>query len=197
MYAVAKRDGVGLCPFCRTPAPVTDEGLVEQIKKRMKVGDAGAIRDLGCFYNNGMHGLPQDYGKALELWHKAGELGNTKSYSNIGGAYHVGNGVERDEKKAAHYLELAAMGGVVEARYILGVYEKRAENMDRALKHLMIAAGCGDTSSLNAIKQMFMNGGVTKDDYAKALQVYQAYLNEIKSPQRNEAAATDEIYKYY
>ena len=61
----------------------------------------------------------------------------------------------------------------------------------------MIAAGCGYTDSLELIKKMFMKGHATKDDYAKALQVYQAYLIEIKSAQRDEAAAADEAYKYY
>ena len=69
--------------------------------------------------------------------------------------------------------------------------------MDRALKHFMIAAGVGDNDSLEAIQQMFKNGLATKDEYAKALRVYQAYLNEIKSPQRNQAAAINDAYKYY
>ena len=89
------------------------------------------------------------------------------------------------------------MGGVIEARHNLGVFEAYAGKMERALKHYMIAAGSGDTESLEMIKQMFMNGQATKDNYAKALQVYQAYLVEIKSPQRDEAAASYENYKYY
>ena len=69
--------------------------------------------------------------------------------------------------------------------------------MDRALKHHMIAVGFGYNDCLEYIKQMFMNGEAIKDDYAKALQAYQAYLSEIRSPQRDEAAAFDEDYKYY
>ena len=42
-----------------------------------------------------------------------------------------------------------------------------------------------------------MDGDAMKEDYAKALRVYQAYLVEIKSPQRDEAAAADENCKYY
>ena len=37
----------------------------------------------------------------------------------------------------------------------------------------------------------------TKDDSAKALQVYQENLVKIKSPQRDEADAFDDDYKYY
>ena len=86
----SKRDGVGLCPFCRTPAPTTDEESIEQYKKRMEVDDAEAMHDLGCDYSNGAYGLPQDYAKALELWHRAAELGNAAAYYSIGDAYYVG-----------------------------------------------------------------------------------------------------------
>ena len=107
----------------------------EQTKKCTEIGDANAIYGLGCCYFGGLHGLPQDRAKALEFWHRAGELGYTPSYYSIGVTYYEGNGVERDEKKV-HFYELAAMGGVVEARYNLGMYEAcSAGNMDRALKH--------------------------------------------------------------
>jgi TPR repeat protein len=199
IYAVLKRDGfVGLCPFCRIPTPTTDEMMMEQIKKRMDLGDAEAMTNLGCCYSEGLFGLPQDYGKALELFHRSAELGHTAdAYYNIGDAYHVGNGVEREEKKAIHYWELAAIGGVDRARYNLGAYEYKAGNMDRALKHFMIAVGSGDNDALNAIQTLFMDGKATKDDYAKALRAYQANLVEIKSPQRDEAATVDDDYKYY
>ena len=61
----------------------------------------------------------------------------------------------------------------------------------------MIAAECGDNDSLENVKQMFMNGDATKDDYAKALRAYQANLVEIKSAQRDEAAAHSDEYKYH
>ena len=195
--AVAKRDGVGLCPFCRTPAPTTNEESIIQIKKRVEIGDAEAIYGLGCWYSSGDDGLPQNYAKALELWHRAAELGNAIAYFNIGCAYDLGNGVERDDKKADHYWELAAMRGDVESRHNLGSKEGRAGNMDRALKHFMIAVSFGDNASLKKIKLLFMHKYATKDDYAKALRVYQETLIEIKSAQRDEAAAIDDDYKYY
>ena len=39
-------------------------------------------------------------------------------------------------------------------------------------------------------------GHATKDDYAKALRAYQAYLAEIKSDQRDKAAAASADYRY-
>ena len=121
IHAVAVRDGgVGLCPFCRKPAPTTDWEMIERYKKRVEIGDAEAIYGLGCCYANGEYGLTQDHAKALELWHRAGELGNVGTYHNIGCVYNDGGGVERDEKKANHYFELGAVGGDAMARQNLG-----------------------------------------------------------------------------
>jgi TPR repeat protein len=144
-----------------------------------------------------MYGFPQDYAKALEHWHRAGELGHAASYHNIGYAYLYGRGVERNEKKAKHYWELAAMGGDETARHNLGILEEREDNHDRALKHYMISVEFGDTDSLKQVKQLCVRGRATKDDYAKALKAYQAYISEIKSDDRDKAAAYSDNYKYY
>ena len=198
IHAVKVRDcGVSLCPFCRAPKPTSDEETIKQCKKRMEVNDATAIHNMGFCYSDGVYGMPQNHAKALELWHQAAELGNAISFCNIGVAYLNGRGVERDEKKAKHYMELGAIGGHLDARHNLGVLEWRAGSMDRALKHYTIAAGCGYTHSLKAIQALFMDGKATKDDYAKALCAYQTNLVEIKSPQRDQAATFDDEYKYY
>ena len=185
------------CPFCRTPAPTTNEDLIKQAKKRMEVGDVEAIRLLGCYYYHGRYGLPQNNAKALELWRQAGELGNALAYSSIGAAYYDGYGVERDEIKANHYFELGAMRGDEKARHNLGNAEGRKGYTDRALRHFMFAAGSGYYDSLDTVREMFMDKEIAKDDYAKALRAYQAYLGEIKSEQRDTAAALNEQYKYY
>jgi len=61
----------------------------------------------------------------------------------------------------------------------------------------MIAVRSGHDGSLEKIRQLYGYGFATKDDYTKALQAYQSYLVEIKSSQRDEAAAYDDHYLYY
>ena len=185
------------CPFCRTPRAKSTAEAIEMSNKRVKAGDPIAIQSLGNDYREGRNGCPQDMDKAIELWHRAGKLGYAQAHCNIGVAYMRGIGVEVDEKKAVHYYEQAAMQGDVVARFNLGNTEKRAGNMDRALKHYMIAIRGGYSDSLEQIKELYTDEHVTKEDYTKALQSYQAYLEEIKSAQRDEAAAADEGYRYY
>ena len=145
----------------------------------------------------GTYGLLRDHDKALELWHRARELGCAEAYYNIGCAYYNGRGVERDESKAEHYYEIAAMDGNVPARHNLGNSEARAGNWDRAFKHYMIAAGVGFNDSVKNIQQLYRDEHATKEDYTKALRAYQKRIDEIRSEQRDKAAAFDDRYKYY
>jgi len=190
-----------LCPFCRTPTPNIDEA-VTRLQKRVDAGDAQAINNLGIHYALGSHGFPQDYAKALKLWKRSAELGYAYAYQNIGTTYGNGNGVGRDMKKAEHYYELGAMRGDAQARHMLGhdVELKRSEpkrgNIDRALRHYMIALEGGYNDSLKDLQKLYSNGLATKDEYTEALRAYQKYLNEVKSSQRDEAAAYSELYKY-
>jgi len=187
-----------VCAFCRVPTcHVSDEEIVRRVEKRIEANDPIAINNRGCEYRDGEFEFQQDHGKALELWHRAAELGYAAAYCCIGYAYNNGYGVEEDMKKATYYFELAAMGGDATARYNLGVFEKRLGNMENAAKHYMIAVGSGESDALKAIKSLYLSGHATKEDYTKALQSYQKYLGEIKSEQRDEAAAANDEYRYY
>jgi len=185
------------CAFCRTPTPSSNVEAIERVQKRMEKDDPIALYSIGCYHRDGLYGFPQDYVKALEHFHQAGELGYAKAYCDIGIAYDNREGVKVNKKKANHYFEQAAMRGDANARYNLGLEENKAGNWAKALKHFMIAVGAGDGDSVNSIKRMFTKGHATKEEYTKALQLYQEYLGEIKSTQRDEAAAADEDYQYY
>ena len=185
------------CAFCRVVAPKSNKVSMQRLMKRMELDDPIAMFNQGYYYREGKRGFPQDYTKALELYHRAAELGDAFAYGSIGYAYNNGEGVEVDKKKANHYYELAAMRGDSMARHNLGIMEGSAGNFDRALKHLTIAVQGGYAYSLEKIKDLYKYELATKEDYKKALQLYQAYLGEIKSPQRDKAAETHEECRYY
>jgi len=112
-----------LCAFCRTPTPSSGEEHVKRLNKLMDKGNALAISTMGALYRSGEYCLPRDHLKANELYLRAGDLGCTNSYFNLGVHYYYGDEVEVDKKKAIHYYELAAMGGDVSARNNLGCLE--------------------------------------------------------------------------
>ena len=177
-----------ICPFCRTPPCKSDKEEIRLLKKLLDTGNGGAYKQLADYYHRGVSGLSQDYRKSNELYLKGGELGCANSYFNLGTSYFSGHGVEVDKKMAIHYYELAAMGGDMQARHNLGCIEGRARNNDRAKKHWILAARAGMKESLDAIKEGFIRGFLTKDEYASTLRAYYDRQKEMKSDARDKAS---------
>ena len=103
----------------------------------------------------------------------------------------------KDLAKAIGHYEAAAMYGHVFARHNLGCIEGTAGNHDLVMQHWMISATLGHENSLNNVKTSFMNGLATKADYAEALRGHQNAVEEMSSPDRDEAKSLglDEIRK--
>jgi len=188
IYAMKMSEGKDLCPFCRMPPPSSDEEQSKRNKKLMDNSNSRAFHQFAGHHAHGINGLAQDWDKANELWLKAGELGCSMAYFNLGDSYYIGRGVDMDLKKAKHYYKLAAMMGCLHARHNLGRIEWQAGNHYRSLKHVIIAAKAGHDGSLDVVKAGFRNGDVAKDEYAHVLRAYQARQGEMKSDERDEAA---------
>ena len=193
-YANQKREvaqghrGRSKCLFCREPLPSSMKVSKKKLMKRVKANDTYAMVEVGSmFFYNG------DYGKAFEYWAKAAELGDVLAHFELAMLYRRGEGVERDFAKEVYHLEEAAIGGHHVARNNLGNYERMSGNMERAVKHFIIAAKLGYDhpmiSSLGAVKQGFQMGIVSKEEYAATLRGHQAAKDATKSQQRDEAYA--------
>ena len=186
----AEKRGMRDCPFCRSPMPKTSQ-VVSMIQKRFDTGDPMAIWHLGNKYRTGDNGLEKDVTRAVELWERAAELGLKEAHNSLGCLYDEGTDVEMDVEKdiakAMLHWEAAAVKGDVLARHNLGALEWEAGNHDLALQHWMIAAKLGHQKSLDEVKDMFMDGLATKADYADALRGYQSAVEEMRSPDRDEA----------
>jgi len=194
VVAMKMSEGKDLCAFCRSPRASSGEEEIERTKSLMDNGNGEGCLLLASYYDRGVPGLLQDYQKANELWLKAGELGCSigcagAAYYNLGNSYLNGRGVERDLNRAKYYWELSAMNGNLNARTNLGLEELKKGNIHRAMKHWIIAARAGCKKSLDIIKECFMRGDVTKEEYASTLRAYQKRQNEMKSDERDQANA--------
>ncbi len=169
------------CPFCRLPIKLR-EGNEKLMMKRVEANDPVALKEAGTKYCE-----KGDYKRAFEYLTRAVELGNVRAHYDLSIMYLKGNGVEKDEKKKVYHLGQAAIGGHLEARFQLGVYEGSKGNYERAAKHFIIGAKLGDDNSLENVKKLYEYEMVSKEDFAAALRAHQAAVNETKSPHREAA----------
>jgi len=178
------------CPFCRQPIPKTQEKADILLMKRVKVNDPVAICFMGTRrYEEG------DYKGAIEYWKKAVEQGDALAHFQLSYLYSNGIGVEKDKKKELHHLTEAAINGHPNARYNLACCEEAMERSDRAVKHLIIAANLGCNKSVETLKLCYLDGEVSKEDFAAALRAHQAAVDATKSPQREAAEAVEAARK--
>ena len=200
IFAAERRGIYNTCPFCRTPVPTNDASKLAMIQKRVGKGDAEAIYFLGNQYYYGSLGLTKNVPRAIELYEEAAELGSIDAHHELGFTYYFSNGVEEDKPRGIHHWQQAAMKGHAVSRHNLGVDEYESGNHQVALQHLMISVKMGFEESLNAIEEMFTEGHATKAQYSEALLAYRDAVEEMKSPQREEAKrlgiALAEVSKY-
>jgi len=184
-YAHQIKNGSQTCPFCREPAPRGEEEIKKRLMKRIKANDPAAMSHMGEMRSNeGDHDAA-----AIKYWTKAAELGNQEAHFQLAVSYHLGKGVENDEEKAVYHLEKAAIGGHHVARYNLGYEEWNNGNIERAVKHFIIAANLGYEDSMQVLWGQYAKGNITKEDLDATLRTHHAAINEMKSPEREAAEA--------
>ena len=175
------------CPFCRTPLPNDNVARLASIQERVGKGGDEAMVLLGDLHFCGDLGLIKDVTRAKELWTEAAELGSSQAHYNLGLLFYGSDKREEDKHKGLHHWKLAAIKGHARSRHNLGVIEASSGNWELAVQHCMISAKMGYDLSLNFIKDLFLKGTATKAQYAEALRGYQDAVEEMKSPQREEA----------
>ena len=169
------------CPYCKAERiNKTDEERIEELMKRVDVNDANAIYLLGSYYSHGHLGLQQDQEKALELWTQAAKLGSSQAHFHLGNVY---KGV--DLKKEKFHYDAAAMAGNDVARNNLGSIEGNSGNMDRAMKHWIIAASAGNYHAMQTLRRIFEEGIGSRDVIDSTLTAYNNSCAEMSSEARD------------
>ena len=175
-----------VCPFCRHPLPSSDEEARGLLMKRVEANDADSLVEAGFEHNS-----KGDFDAAFEYWTKAAELGNAEAHFGLATMYQHGKGVEKNSEKETYHLKKAAIAGHPNARFNLGCTDQAAGRTDRAVKHFIIASNHGHDRSLTMIREFYVGGKVSKEDFAAALRAHQAAV----SLQRREAESAVSVTK--
>lgn len=171
------------CPFCRQPLPKTREDAERNRMNRIAANDPVALRRTGSKYQH-----EGDYERAIEFYTRAADLGDADAHFDLSLLYQKGEGVEKDEEKEVYHLGEAAIRGHPDARCNLASYEgQNDERIDRAVKHLIIAANLGHGESMQMLKELNELGSVSDAAFVVTLRTHEAAVDAMKSPQREEA----------
>ena len=167
IYANYISSGNTDCPFCRDPGVDGEEENEKRVMERVKANDTAAMHHMG--------------GKC----YKKGDY----PHPRLGLLYWMGEGVEKDEEKKVYHWEKAAIGGHPKERYHLGCFEWRNGNMERSVKHLIIAAKLGEDRSMKALWEQYSAGNINKEELESTLRAHKAAIDATKSAQRDAGEA--------
>ena len=155
--------------------------------KRIEANDPVAMS-----YEGGVQNNKGNCRSAFEYWTKAAELGDAEAHYQLAVLYHEGRSVEKDEGKEIYHFEEAAIGGHPGARHNLGIREGNSGNIERAVKHWIVAATQGEDDSIKLLLKSFKMGLINKEKLAATLRAHKAAVDATKSPQRKNA---EEFYR--
>ncbi len=182
-YTHGRSNGGDRCPFCRELLSTKEENEKRKMK-RIKTNDPAAMREMGqTRYEEG------DCDGAFEYWTKAAALGDVGAHFNLSCMYGEGHVVKKDKDKEVYHLELAAIGGHPDARFLLGCMEGENYSFERSVKHFVIAAKLGLEESMKALWRHYSDGNISKEDLEATLRTHKAAIDAMKSPEREASEA--------
>ena len=175
------------CPLCRSNNELHDDkATLKALMKRVDAGQHDDICRIGQYYFRGEMALLQDKAEGLRWYHRAVEAGSGHAAFNLGGCYLKGDGVEQDLEKALEYFQKAAELGGITAFNLIGFLLMVKGEIEDAMLNYRKAAICGDSNEhlFGELKEGFVNGYITKEEYAYTLREHQKACNEMKSDAR-------------
>ena len=181
VHSFSKTGNDGKCPFCNSDRDIESDKVLKEVLNRVAANDAASIFMLADSYCHGLNGIQQDRAKAMELFTRSAELGCSRAHYNLAVNY---QGVG-DLKKTKFHLEAGAMAGDEVARCNLGLLELQSGNMERAVKHFIIAASAGDSHSMNILIPSFQSGRASRETIDSTLAAYNSSCAEMRSEARD------------
>ena len=169
----------------------------EQINTLVKVCESGkdftnengtvkyevACATLGMIYENipalGDLGVKQDLAKAFKFYKKACDGGHALSCFGLGGFYHEGKAVAKDDKKALEFLERACDTGYESGCTMTAIMSNN--DTDKAKMSAQQKKDCDNNDDIFVcgLFALFMEGKDNKEAakyYKKSLRAWQKYL---------------------
>eukprot|EP00439_Symbiodinium_sp_Y106_P080560 s233_g19.t1 len=129
-----------------------------------------ATFSLGVMYWKGW-GVQQDHGKAVELFQKSADLGDSVAMFTLAQIYHDGVGVQKNHSRAMELWEQAAGLGHAASMFKLGQMNGGKQNYTKAVEWFQEAADHGWVEAMFNLGYMYYRGVGVQKNNAKALEL--------------------------
>ena len=154
--------------------------------KRANAGNSESMNRVGSYYFFGQKGVQQDKAEGLRWCHRAVEAGSGRAAMYIGRCYLIGDGVDQDIDKALEYFQKSAELGYIPAFCSIAIMLMANGEIEEGMLNYRKAVMCGYCCDdlFRALRDVFKDGYITKEEYAHTLRENQKACNEMKSDAR-------------
>jgi TPR repeat protein len=185
-----------VCAFCRKSTHYQHSELSRLLEKRINKNDPFAMLTLSSLYEDGRHGCPKDETKALELLHRAADLGCPRAIGRFGFCLLAGDlGAVKNAEKGRALVEDAAKKGDVISRFQLGWVEEDCGNPYLATKHFRLAAAAGEKFSMKHLWTCYSSDLLTKAELEETVRAHELSCKEMSSKERARLEAKEKALK--
>ena len=159
--------------------PLKEETVTPPVAQRTEnePKDAQAQYELGLKYYE-----EKNYSEAATWYRKAAEQGHVRAQYELGGLYHIGRGVTKDNQKAFKWYRKAADQGYADAQNGLGYIYQIGLGVTRdyqeAIKWYRKAAEQGHANAQYALGGTYGNGQGVTQDYQEAIKWYRKAVEQ-------------------
>lgn len=163
---------LGILQWYGMGGPVEDAAGLKHVSAGADRGDSQANFTLGLAYEQGWHGLKQDYARATQLFEVAAAGGELKAQTRLAWNYYSGVGTPVSYEKALHWAELAAASDEGTALYVLGLCYTHGSGVPtdtvKGLHYMEAAAEHGESDAYAPLALVYFAGQVVPKNYDKA-----------------------------
>lgn len=165
-YALGFFEGNGV-PMNKNHAKELVCPIIEEVEHKSEAGDPRFTLILGDMFSFGL-GKEKDFEKALELYHKAAELGSLEAMCDLGYMYLVGQGTDMNKETSAYWYKKSADLGYLHSIRDIGQSYMKGEGVPvdyaEACRYFKIASENNYSHGTTDLAYCYLNGlGVEKN----------------------------------
>lgn len=168
--------GLGVALYKSEETEIDPDLAVKCLELAAAVGDEEALVELGNLYFDGVGEILPDQEKAFRYFTQAAEKDVPSGWELVGYCLYEGKGALQNRCEALGWYEKAAMHGLYNSYYMMGMiygYDETLFNVEKAVSCFEKAAKLGQTDALVRLGTMHLHGvGAIPPDRQRAFQYF-------------------------
>ena len=164
---------LGVCYMTGMNVAIDEVKAIDYLSQAAELENVQAMRNLAIVLENSSE---PDIKRAVELYTKAADKGDSYALNNLGVCYLTGDGTQKNAHKAVYYFEKAVKAGddfaMINLADCYSIGNGIRKNDKKAFDLYKQAADKGNIAGIKAVADILYKGIGVKQDFSEAMKFY-------------------------